>query len=127
MTVNGELNKLGSNVALGRDFAGVHYRADGDGGMLAGEDYAISYLAAKLKSYREADQKYHLFDGWVLQKFDGSVVRITHKGAQSLDSHDDTYNPSPSRRHTPKEKWLWWLRKLREILSKATKDATKDV
>ena len=124
MTVNGELNKLGSNVALGRDFAGVHYRADGDGGMLAGEDYAISYLAAKLKSYREADQKYHLFDGWVLQKFDGSVVRITHKGAQSLDSHD-TY--SPPRRHTPKEKWLWWLSKLREILSKATKDVKKDV
>jgi len=83
MTVNGELNKLASNVALSRDFAGVHYRADGDGGILAGEDYAISYLKDKMKVYREA-HPYDLFDGWVLQKFDGTVVMITQNGAKGI-------------------------------------------
>ncbi|CAE7563367.1 unnamed protein product [Symbiodinium pilosum] len=108
MTVNGELNKLASNVALGRDFAGVHYRADGDGGILAGEDYAISYLADKLKSYREADKQYQLFDGWVLQKFDGTVVRITHKGAEPLSKHD-VYSRENQRKG--------WLRRLRAKLA----------
>ncbi|CAE7374206.1 unnamed protein product [Symbiodinium sp. CCMP2456] len=84
MTVNGELNKLASNVALGRDFAGVHYRADGDGGLRVGEDYAISYLAEKIHTYREASKKYDLFQGWVLKKFDGSVVAITRKGVRPL-------------------------------------------
>ena len=30
LTVGGELNKLAYNVAIGRDFAGVHYRSDAD-------------------------------------------------------------------------------------------------
>lgn len=81
MTVNGELNKLASNVALGRDFGGVHFRADNDGGILAGEDYAISYLADKLKAYAEASI-YNTFEGWTLKKFDGSVVKITASGAR---------------------------------------------
>ena len=81
MTVNGELNKLASNVALGRDFGGVHFRADNDGGILAGEDYAISYLVDKMKAYA-AEGKYETFEGWTLQKFDGSVVKITASGTQ---------------------------------------------
>ena len=28
LTVGGELNKLAANVALGRNFAGIHYRSD---------------------------------------------------------------------------------------------------
>ena len=31
VTIVGELNKLASNVALGRNMAGVHFRTDGDG------------------------------------------------------------------------------------------------
>lgn len=83
MTVNGELNKLASNVALGRDWAGVHYRADGDGGLLAGEEYAITYLLDRSRAYREAERG-SLFAGWTLQKFDGSVIKITPSGVDAL-------------------------------------------
>jgi len=44
MTIHGELNKLASNMALGRDFAGVHYRWDGDQGIQLGEKVAIDWM-----------------------------------------------------------------------------------
>lgn len=44
LTVAGELNKLAANVSLGRDMAGVHWRSDGDQGMLLGEEVALSFL-----------------------------------------------------------------------------------
>ncbi len=40
----GELNKLASNIAMGRNFAGIHYRADADLGISLGESIAISCL-----------------------------------------------------------------------------------
>jgi hypothetical protein len=80
MTVNGELNKLGAHIAFGRNWAGVHYRADGDGGMVMGEDFAISYLVDKASEY--GSPATGLFDGWLLEKFDGSVVRITAAGVE---------------------------------------------
>ena len=44
MTVGGELNKLAANIAMGRNFAGIHYRADADHGMRLGERVAIACL-----------------------------------------------------------------------------------
>jgi len=44
MTVHGEINKLASNMSLGRDFAGVHYRWDGDQGIQLGEKVAIEWM-----------------------------------------------------------------------------------
>jgi hypothetical protein len=85
MTINGELNKLGSIVSLGRNFAGVHYRADGEHGMLLGEQYAISYLVDHAKEYSESyDGK---FDGWVLEKFQGGFIKITKDGIEALESY----------------------------------------
>jgi len=78
MTIVGELNKLASNVALGRDFGGVHYRIDGDGGILAGEEYAISFLKDRAKELWSG--KIGLFQGWRLSKFDGTEVIITTDG-----------------------------------------------
>ena len=43
MTVHGEINKLASNMSIGRNMAGVHYRSDGDQGMILGEKIAIQY------------------------------------------------------------------------------------
>jgi hypothetical protein len=84
MTVNGEINKLAANLALGRDWAGVHYRADGDGGMVLGEDYALAYLVDKAREYRD-DAADGLFGGgWLLEKIDGSVVRVTAAGVEEL-------------------------------------------
>lgn len=75
MTIVGEINKLASNVALGRDFAGVHYRADGDKGILSGEQIAITFLQDKIKEFGVSDLG--LFPGWDLEKMDGTRVLIT--------------------------------------------------
>tara|TARA_B110000046_G_scaffold183330_1_gene219229 strand:- start:327 stop:1994 length:1668 start_codon:yes stop_codon:yes gene_type:complete len=82
MTIVGELNKLASNVAIGRNVSGVHYRCDGDCGMVLGEQYAITYLTDKCKEYQESVTG--LFRGFVLEKFDGEVVRITSEGPTPL-------------------------------------------
>ena len=44
LTVHGELNKLAANIAIGRNIAGVHYRIDGDEGMMLGQKVAIAYF-----------------------------------------------------------------------------------
>ncbi len=70
LTVGGELNKLASNISLGRDFAGVHWRTDGEEGMMLGEAVALSYLRDLKPIYNED------FDGFTLTKFDGTVVNV---------------------------------------------------
>lgn len=74
LTIEGELNKLASNISLGRDTAGVHYRSDGDLGMVLGEEYAISVLRELVKTYNED------FEGWTFNKFDGTPVLISKEG-----------------------------------------------
>jgi hypothetical protein len=44
MTVGSELNKLASNVAIGRGIAGVHWHADAVQALLLGEQVAIAVL-----------------------------------------------------------------------------------
>lgn len=70
LTVGGELNKLASNIALGRDTAGVHYRSDGQEGMKLGEEIAIGVLQDYRNVYREE------FDGFSFTKFDGTKITI---------------------------------------------------
>lgn len=49
LTVRGELNKLATNHAFGRDFAGIHYRTDGTEGIKLGERVALEYLKDELR------------------------------------------------------------------------------
>ncbi|XWV26003.1 hypothetical protein QJ857_gp1077 [Tupanvirus soda lake] len=44
ITIATELNKLASNVAIARNFAGIHYRTDAVRGILLGELIAIDYM-----------------------------------------------------------------------------------
>ncbi len=53
LTVGGELNKLASNIALGRDWAGVHWRSDYTASMLRGEDVAVQLLQDYGFTYNE--------------------------------------------------------------------------
>jgi len=71
LTVGGELNKLASNIALGRDAAGVHYRSDGIEGIKLGEAIAISILRDTATLYNE------VFQGFGFTKYDGTPVAIT--------------------------------------------------
>jgi hypothetical protein len=71
LTVGGELNKLASNIALGRDAAGVHYRSDGIEGIKLGEAIAVSILRDTATLYNE------VFPGFSFTKYDGTPVTIS--------------------------------------------------
>jgi hypothetical protein len=70
LTVGGELEKLASNVAIGRDFAGLHWRSDAAEGLLLGEAVAIRVLGELTATGNE------LFSGWSLRRFDGSRLAL---------------------------------------------------
>ena len=70
LTVGGELNKIASNVALGRNTAGVHWRSDGTESLKLGEQVAIGLLKDHSSCYNE------VFGGFSLTRFDGSVVTV---------------------------------------------------
>ena len=70
LTVGGELNKIASNVAIGRNIAGVHWRSDATESLKLGEAIAISILKDQKGSYNE------VFNGFSLTKFDGTTVTV---------------------------------------------------
>jgi hypothetical protein len=70
MTVGGELDKVASNVALGRNFAGVHWRSDYVESLRLGERIAISVLRDQRLTYGEN------FDGYTFTRFDGTRVTV---------------------------------------------------
>jgi len=70
LTVGNELNKLASNIAVGRDASGVHWRTDGLEGMHLGEAAAIALLQDVRHNYNEP------FGGFAFTKFDGTPITI---------------------------------------------------
>jgi len=69
LTVGGELNKIASNVAIGRNIAGVHWRSDYTESLKLGEQIAISVLRDQRLTYGED------FEGFTFTRFNG--VKIT--------------------------------------------------
>ena len=70
LTVGGELNKIASNVALGRNTAGVHWRSDANESLKLGEQVAINLLREARACYNE------VFNGFSLTKFDGTTITV---------------------------------------------------
>ncbi|MCM3598246.1 vanadium-dependent haloperoxidase [Metabacillus idriensis] len=70
LTIGEELNKLASNIAHGRDTAGVHFRSDGVEGLKLGESVAIGILQSYRKTYNET------FKGFTFTRFDGTKITI---------------------------------------------------
>jgi hypothetical protein len=70
LTVGGELNKLASNIGLGRDIAGLHWRSDATESLKLGEAVAISVLRDQKETYNEA------FEGFSLTTFEGNTISI---------------------------------------------------
>src|SRR5262245_19207769 len=70
LALGNEIDKLASNIALGRDAAGVHYRSDSINGLGVGEQQAIGLLRDYSRTYNER------FDGFVVRKFNGEKVKI---------------------------------------------------
>jgi hypothetical protein len=73
-TVGAEIDKLAFNIALARNWAGIHYRSDDMAGLRLGEDVAISILQDLACTYTED------FKGFALTRIDGTSVRITAQG-----------------------------------------------
>ncbi len=73
-TVGDEIDKLAFNIAMSRDWAGIHYRSDCVAGLQLGEDVGISILQDLARTYTE-DYKAFSF-----KRYDGTEIRITPKG-----------------------------------------------
>ena len=69
LSVEGELNKLASNISIGRDWAGVHYFTDYYESARMGEQIALGILAEQKLTYGENFSM-------TVPLFDGGCVRI---------------------------------------------------
>ncbi|MGJ3245217.1 MAG: vanadium-dependent haloperoxidase [Elainellaceae cyanobacterium] len=69
LTVEGELNKLASNIAIGRNWAGVHYFTDYIESIRLGEQIALGILEEQKLTYGENFSM-------TVPLFDGGTVRI---------------------------------------------------
>ena len=73
-TVGAEIDKLAFNVALARNWAGIHFRSDDDAGIRLGEDVAISVLQDLVQTYTEN------FKGLSFTRIDGTAVHVSPRG-----------------------------------------------
>ncbi len=71
LTIGGEIDKLASNIAFGRNFAGIHWRSDAEEGMRLGEAVALSILRDQGDNYPGEN-----FEGFTITKFDGTTVTV---------------------------------------------------
>lgn len=69
LTVEGELNKLASNISIGRNWAGVHFFSDYVESFCLGEQIALGILEEQKLTYGENFSM-------TVPLFDGTVVRI---------------------------------------------------
>ncbi len=69
LTIEGELNKLASNISIGRNWAGVHYFTDYYESILMGEQIAIAILEEQKLMFGENFS-------FTLPMFGGDTIRI---------------------------------------------------
>lgn len=72
MTIGGELNKIASNVAMGRSMGGVHWRSDNTRSLRLGEAIATEILRKRTLEYAERPVSF------TFRAFDGHMVRIAN-------------------------------------------------
>ena len=78
LTIEGELNKLAANIAIGRNFAGVHFYTDYYDSLRMGERVAIGILQEQMLNYTEAVSM-------KLNGFDGEAIQIETNGSSSAN------------------------------------------
>jgi hypothetical protein len=69
LTIGGELNKIAANIAIGRDWAGVHYYTDYIESLRMGEQIALGILEEQKLCYNENFTM-------TVPLFDGTTIRI---------------------------------------------------
>lgn len=78
MTVGGELNKIASNVAMGRSMGGVHWRTDNTRSLRLGEQIAVEILRKRTMEYAERPVSFTFrsFDRQMIHITQGQVMKI---------------------------------------------------
>jgi hypothetical protein len=76
MTVEGELNKLACNVAMGRSMGGVHWRSDNTRSMRLGEQLAAEIMRRESKLYAERRGPARTAPFWSFTSFNRNDVVI---------------------------------------------------
>eukprot|EP00752_Nemacystus_decipiens_P009696 g8660.t1 len=110
LTYEGELNKVTSNVIIGRSHIGVHWRMDGVYGALMGETSAVRRLQEELPNLSEAREiegddtlppatyEFRLYNGKVLKLYGGDLFELGGqlcKGAYTGDDFCEVVNKGP--------------------------------
>ena len=76
MTVEGELNKIACNVAMGRSMGGVHWRSDNTRSLRLGEQLAVELLRSESQDYAERRLPGNTAPIWTFTSFNGNAVTI---------------------------------------------------
>ena len=105
LTLEGELNKLAANIAIGRNFAGVHYYTDYYDSVRMGERVAFGILQEQMLNYNEEVSM-------TFRSFDGDTITIwTNGGRRASDVMvritDTTNSDIPLS--------VWWNRHVAEF------------
>lgn len=70
LTIRGELNKVASNIATGRNIAGVHWRSDAFYSLRLGQAIAVNILRDQRAGFNE------VFNGYTFTGFDGETITV---------------------------------------------------
>lgn len=79
LTIGGELNKIASNVAMGRTMGGVHWRTDNTRSLRLGEQVAIEILRKRTTEYAEKGVSF------TFRSFDRKWIRIAAGEVNELE------------------------------------------
>ncbi|MEW4528097.1 hypothetical protein [Maioricimonas sp. JC845] len=109
LTIQGELNKLAANIAIGRNMAGVHYYTDYYDSLRMGERVAVGLLQEQMLTYPEPV-------AMRLESFDGDRILIETTG--------DRQTATVRIRKPNADRWQdfteeWWTRHVSEFQSNA--------
>ncbi|CAM9997521.1 unnamed protein product [Discosporangium mesarthrocarpum] len=96
LTIEGELNKMATNIAFGRSMIGVHFRGDNTEGMKLGETQTIRVLQQEILGLPESS----FLDGtanpasmWRFRTFIGDVIQINGDGSFSINDGVPCFSP----------------------------------
>lgn len=122
LTIEGELNKLAANIAIGRDMAGVHFYTDYYDSLRMGERLAVGILEEQMSTYPESLSMR-------LKSFDGDAIIIhgdgkKHTGIEIGDADGSGWETDADE--ISKRAEAWWHRHTREFEPEALKTRSRD-